>query len=558
MPAPPRRRPAPASEDLSPAGPYRALKQAGLALLCLGWVLIGAIGHDPWKTDDATAFGIAWEMLRTGDFLVPALGGEPYATRPPLVYALAAVFGRVFSGVLPVHDGARLAASALLGATLLLLTAAGIEFNGRRTRWLPALLFIGCVGLWDRGHLLSPELGLLAGIAGALYGIALAQRRPVAGGAVIGGAAAFAFLAHGFAGPLWIAVTLCLLPVASGRYRHRDYARTVAVAAALGIAFAAAWPVALSFVAPGHLAAWWAAQLPGGIASLFSDPLFLAKNLPWFAWPVLPLALWTLWTRGRGFNGGLNTPAVVAPGVLAAVIAVALVAGPEPRGALALPLLVPLALIAALEIDTLKRGFSAALDWFGILTFGLLAALLWWLWVDAWLHGMAPAVARLFRDTEVGYRPPVGIAALAISAFLTLLWLALVRPARRSNRRAALNWAAGMTLLWGLYMTIWLPYLDSRRSYRSVAQALAAQLPATGCVASRRLGEPQRALFDYFAGLRTVREELRPDHGCPMLLVQHGRTVGANAPAQGWTAAWTGRLQGDDTELYVLYTRTAP
>ena len=37
----------------------------------------------------------------------------------------------------------------------------------------------------------------------------------------------------------------------------------------------------------------------------------------------------------------------------------------------------------ALEIDTLKRGFSGALDWFGILTFGLLSLLMWWLWFDA-------------------------------------------------------------------------------------------------------------------------------------------------------------------------------
>jgi hypothetical protein len=35
-----------------------------------------------------------------------------------------------------------------------------------------------------------------------------------------------------------------------------------------------------------------------------------------------------------------------------------------------------------------------------------------------------------------------------------------VRPARRSNRRALLNWAAGMTLLWALFSTIWLPYVD--------------------------------------------------------------------------------------------------
>ena len=55
-----------------------------------------------------------------------------------------------------------------------------------------------------------------------------------------------------------------------------------------------------------------------------------------------------------------------------------------------MPLLVPLALLAALEVDTLKRGFSGALDWFGILTFGLLAALVWWLWFDAYVHGMSP------------------------------------------------------------------------------------------------------------------------------------------------------------------------
>ena len=42
------------------------------------------------------------------------------------------------------------------------------------------------------------------------------------------------------------------------------------------------------------------------------EPLYYLKNLPWFAWPALPLALWTLWIRGRGFNGGLGPPGVAA------------------------------------------------------------------------------------------------------------------------------------------------------------------------------------------------------------------------------------------------------
>jgi len=281
----------------------------------------------------------------------------------------------------------------------------------------------------------------------------------------------------------------------------------------------------------------------------------LIKNLLWFAWPALPLAAWTLWTRGRGFNGGLSDPAVVLPGTLALVILASIAVMADPKVTYLMPILLPLALLGALEIDTLKRSFSGALDWFGILTFGLAAVLAWYLWFDSFARGMAGPVASVLRDTEAGYRPPWRWLAIVVSALLTLLWLALVRPARRSNRRAVLNWAAGMTLLWALYSTIWLPYLDSRRSYRTVALSMASQLPAQGCIASRNLGEPQRALFRYFAGLVTLREETAPMHSCPAVLVQFGRIDVAPAAPEGWRIAWQGQRRGDDTERFVLYAR---
>ncbi len=544
---------------LSPAGPYRSLKQAGLVVLCIAWALLGVIGHDPWKTEDATAFGVAWEMMRGGSLAVPSLAGEPYTARPPLIYALAAGSGRILGGVLPAHDAARIAAALLLWLTLLAITGAGIELNGRRTRWLPVLLFIGCVGLWDRARQLAPELGLLLGVAGAHWGLALAQRRPAIGGAVVGAAGALAFLAHGLAGPLWIGATQIALAAAFARYRSRSHALATLCSLLVCAAIAGAWVLALLSSAPDHLANWWARQVePDFWANLGDDALFLPKNLLWFAWPVAPLVLWTLWMRGRGFNGGLRVPAIEIPATFALVMIAGLALLPDSRTIMLMPLLIPLCLIAAIEVDTLKRGFSAALDWFGILTFGLLAGLVWWLWIDAWLHGLSPSIARLFRDTEAGYRPEPGLIALAIAVFLTALWLALVRPARRSNRRAVLNWAAGMTLVWGLYTTIWLPYLDSRRSYRTVAESLAAQLPASGCVASRQLGEPQRALFRYFAGLQTVREERQPDHECSAILVQYGRIDGDPAAPEGFALAWEGRRRGDDSERFVLYRRQAP
>ena len=170
-------------------------------------------------------------------------------------------------------------------------------------------------------------------------------------------------------------------------------------------------------------------------------------------------------------------------------------------------------------------------------------------------RGMPANVARLFRDTETGYRPSFHLGTMLAATGLTVLWVVLVRPARRSNRRAILNWAAGVTLIWGLATTIWLPYLDSRRSYRWTVENVAMRVPRDACLASRNLGEPQRAVFRYFAGIDTVREEVRADHGCRLLVVQYGRVAGEPEPLAGWTAIWSGARRGDDTERFVLYKR---
>lgn len=546
-------------ESVSPSGPQRALKQAGLILLCLAWIVLGLIGHDPWKTDEATTFGVAWEMARSGDTIVPTLAGEPWLERGPLVPALSVATMRLFAPPLPAHNAARLAAGLLLLAILACSALASRELNGRAFRWVPVLVLVGSIGFWERAHVLSSELGLTAGVAMGLWGLALALRRPIVGGIVLGLGMAVAFLSTGFAGPLWLVATLAILPLASPTWRNVSHAVTALVALVVAAALGATWPIALAERSPDLYAAWLAAN---GWRELFApaapsgfDPLYVAKNLPWFAWPAVPLALWMLWIRGRGFNGGLADAGVVLPGVLTLVMLVAMSFERDPRLIGVMPLLVPLALLASLEVDSLKRGYSGALDWFGILTFGLAAILVWGIWIDAYVNGMSLATARMFRDTEIGFQPTFKLWAMLAALAMTVLWIAMVRPARRSNRRAVLNWTIGVTLLWALVSTIWLPYIDSRRSYRLVAEQLRAQVPAGECVASRNLGEPQRALFAYFAGIVTEREEAGRGGACALVLVQLGRNDLDAPPPDDLTPLWEGRRRGDDTEKFVLYRR---
>jgi 4-amino-4-deoxy-L-arabinose transferase-like glycosyltransferase len=545
---------------LTSADPYRTWKQAGLLLLALAWIALGLAGHDPWKFDDATTFGVAWEMNQRSDYVVPHLAGEVYLLQPPLVPALAAFTQNLLSPPLEPFNAARVAAGGLLALILLFTALAISELTDADSRWLPVLILIGSVGFWDRAHVLSSELGVAAGVAIGLYGLVLALRRPVAGGAWTGVGAAVAFLSNGFGGPAWLAITALILVTLGSTWRSGRYALAALVAVLVAVALGAPWIVALYVRDPTLLDAWLASETLGHYIAFFdpparADPLYHARNLLWFAWPALPLIAWMLWTRGRGFNGGLAQPGVQIPGVLALVVYLNLLVMPDPKLIDALPLLVPCALLASLEIDSLRRGFSAALDWFGILTFGLLAIVVWGIWIDARVNGMSPGIAALFRDTEIGFQPTFHLGSVVVAIFLTLLWIALVRPARRSNRRALLNWAAGVTLAWGLYSTIWLPYLDSRRSYRAMMEELDAHLPTQGCVTSRNLGDPQRALLFYFTGIATVREETHDQADCRALLVQFG-SIGGPAPAyDGWRVEWQGGRRGDATERYVLYVK---
>jgi hypothetical protein len=74
-------------------------------------------------------------------------------------------------------------------------------------------------------------------------------------------------------------------------------------------------------------------------------------------------------------------------------------------------------------------------------------------------------------------------------------------------------------------------------------------------VASRNLGEPQRALLEYFGNVLTVREETEPNNSCAALLLQVGRDESDIPPDSAWEKVWEGHRRGDDTERFILFRR---
>ena len=165
--------------DLTPTriaydGTSTPLKTTLFVVVCLTWLLPGLVGHDPWKVDEAVVFGAVTEMLRSGDWLVFRIAGEPYLEKAPLFFWVRASFANLFGALLPLHDAARLAAGFFMAATMALLGLACLELMGERAVRLGVLLFIGSLGLLIRAHEMTPDLVGLTGFALSLYGLALA------------------------------------------------------------------------------------------------------------------------------------------------------------------------------------------------------------------------------------------------------------------------------------------------------------------------------------------------------------------------------------------------
>ncbi|HEX6828542.1 MAG TPA: hypothetical protein VF104_06145 [Burkholderiales bacterium] len=526
--------------------------------LVAAWLLSGVSGHDPWKPDEAENFGIVYSFLQGGNWAVPMLAGEPHLETPPLYHLTAALAAQIAGDWLPLHDAARLASPFYLILALCFLKLAAGRLLGQSEGWIAIITFICCVGLLLRAHLMAPVTASLAGLAIALHGFALAQKRPLAGGLLLGCGAGIGFLATGALVPLALAVAALLLPAAFAGWRSRAYAGALAVALLAAAPWLAAWPAALHQHSPALFQNWFDAEVLGMLPGLSqTDALAqagaLGKTLLWAAWPVLPMAAWTLW-QGRG----------QAPAQPAVQIGVALLAGLTlflafmPGGGAegrVLPLLLPLTLLAAAGLHTLRRGAAAFLDWFGIMTFGLFATLLWLGWINLLTGYPASLAARsgyLRAGVPLGFDP----WAFALGAAITLGWIGFVWRVGLGNRRAVINWAAGITLVWVLAMTLLLPWVNGFKSYRPVALALKQQLPrGHACVASRGLAEAPRAMFHYHGGIVTQRLEVKPGAHCDLLLVQSEREI---APGAHWRKVWEGARPLEKRERFRLYQRVAP
>jgi 4-amino-4-deoxy-L-arabinose transferase-like glycosyltransferase len=514
-----------------------------VALISAAYLLLGLINHDLWRIDDAVTLSIA-HGLDARHWIIPRLAGEPWLNSPPLYHWIAAALGNGLSPLLPWHDAARLASALVLGGGLFALSIAVKNFHGEDAGRLAPLLAIGTLGLLVPAHEAQPALTSFLAVSLALAALSQWNTRPPAASITLGLSVGVGFLGSGLSTLLpLLGIIFAALMHPHWRSHHRKEWMIAFVIAALLVA---AWPLALHNENPQLFQRWLGNELQslGGNASLSAKRIEL---LAWSAWPVLPLGLWMLWLERRRLTHPTNFLGFAG----LAVTLILFLRTYEPVHGL-MPMLAMLVLIATPAAGRLRRGAANAFDWFGGMALTLFIGLIW-LGGIAILTGAPERVAKNFSKPAPGFIAEWSWWAVTIAVIATVVWLLGLFAIPRSPWRAARRWALGVTVIWTLLATLWLPWVDYGKSYRSVSAEIRKALGSTpGCIERRRLDEAHRASLDYFGGIRTVPIGASSTR-CNYRISQNNPA--SEKHLEGWTLLAESARPGDKSESFRVYRR---
>ncbi|AJX33593.1 ArnT family glycosyltransferase [Burkholderia oklahomensis] len=557
------------------ASATRALPRWLLLTLCIVYAAFGLFGRDPWKNEDAAGFGVMWTMAQGGlhDWLLPNLVGKFITSDGPLGYWLGSLAiralpwidasnaSRVYSGVLFCVASAFVWYAAYLLGRRAEIQPFKYAFGGEpeprdygRTLADGALLvLLACFGLAERGHETTPQLAQFAWIAMFVYGLVRAIDKPVQGALCWGVALGLVALSGNPVLVAALAVGTLALYLVTPEIRC---VQVPAIGLPLAVAVFAIWPFAALAAFPDD-AGWFFDQWLHGSLMRFSGPpttvlAYAAKNLPLFTWPAWPLAIWA-WVSWAGLR---RRPHIAIPLSVVMPLVALVILQSQQTNRMYMLLLPPLAVVATFALPTLKRGAINAIDWFAVLSFTILGTFVWLVWLAS-LTGFPHPLARNLGRLVPGYEPHFKVLSFVCAIAATACWLALVRW--RISRQPKVLWrsvvlsSAGTTLMWVLLMTLWLPIVNYSRTYRDVAQQIAAHLPSDyECISPVRLGDAQIATFAYFGDMHFSFTE-----DCDVILRQDRADFGepSSMSQYVWRLVWEGRRAADRDERFRLYER---
>ncbi|MEY3572484.1 MAG: hypothetical protein RJA77_399, partial [Pseudomonadota bacterium] len=482
-------------------------------------VLSGLFGHAPWRGDDLIGIALARELLvlwldpaSAGSVpLWPQISGSALGRDGPLMPVLMALLALPFEilstaltgeGISPERfdDLCRIVLALCVGLGLwgtwratdqlarrreaqpldpLGLGPSAAQF-GRTLGDCALLVALACLGAFARWHEAGSAALSFALLAWLLFVVARSPEAPRTSAMQLGALLAALGLTDGPETPLGLSIGLAV--IYARIYPFQLVRKTVLLPSlALALGLVALYSTVGLLLDPSGTLQWWAQQFTLSPQS----PLRAAQVWAWTWWPAWPLLLGLLvqsYRLGHLHHGHLRMPLALLFGLL-----VTSLLGLSDTDTTRLLPIAPLAVLGAFGLLSIPRGLVAVLDWFAVVVFTALAGLIWLYWTAFYSEFPASLAQRaaLFAPGLSGSKPEtLGflLGVLASGSWLALVLWRIRRTQTRLWRPVALS-AGGVTLVWVLMMTLWLPALDLYRGYGRIADGLRVSVAkGPGCI----------------------------------------------------------------------------
>ncbi len=416
----------------------RSLVQPGrdhwLLAACALWLIVAASWRPLMLPDEGRYVGVAWEMLTSGNWLVPTLDGLPFFHKPPLFYWLAAASMKLFGA----HAWAARMASTLPAIAALLAVHAFVrKYRDVSTANLTAVIlttqpfFFGAAQFANLDMLVAAMITLtIVCVADAAMRIDRQESgmRSLAAGYVF---AALGMLAKGLIGWLLPAAVIGLWLILRGKFRLLFrlvtlpfMALTLLIAAPWFVAMHAKFPQFLDyFFLEQHFRRFTGTGFNNAQPFWFYLPVLQVLTLPWSPW-VTQLLRWYRHWRGSDTDG-LRRLMLVWPVVIIGFFSI-------PNSKLigyVLPALAPIAFVLA---DSMKLWLdrvdtNRGLAWLGV---SALSGLVLCAGLLGYLRAHDPSqLSKLAMSGTQGYQPGDQIVMLSQYPYDLPFYLRATTPA---------------------------------------------------------------------------------------------------------------------------------
>lgn len=523
-----------------------------LFVMALIWVLGTAFFHSPWEPYEPFVLAVVKGILRTHSWLVPYVSNVPYLQIQPFYFWIYSAILKLFdiSDIYSIANSIRILNTLIIFAIVILCARIGSGLSAFKNGRTVVLILISSIGFINNAYQLSPNILILLGFCLYLYSLQLYRRLPGISGWLL--FLGLMFISISFTSEFIVIALLILgvLPLIDRYWRNFRYLVTVSMSITMFSIIFFLYCYQLNSVNNEFFQQWqhsYGTLFHNHHSNFFTRLGEALRLLSWYVVPGWFLLIWSIYKR----RSNLFADKVIQVCVLLVIflIVFAVLSGREIEGAI-FPIIIPVVLIASLEVDSIRISIVSLLNWFSIFIFGVAGCAIWLIYFS-FAFSKPLQITHPLLALSQNYVFSFNLGQLCLAILITFIWLFMITRRHIRGRELVTNWASGTTFALVLFLCLCLPWFDSVLSFKPIVEGSLSHIDKRFCIATNAHDSSQGALWYYYADINLMPSFVRFDYGlCNQALVATDDIK--QIDQSNWNIVWHASRPIDKKVYYVI------